>query len=167
MPKHTRNLIKIIEQHNINPILGAEIGVRLGKNAIGLLKHFPDLQLDLIDNYIGADRIKKIALTRLYNSFKKDIGCRYWLCIDSSIKAAEKIKDRRLDFVFIDANHSYKSVKQDIEAWLPKVRIGGLLTGHDFTPQFEGLQRAVEERFGDKFSVLGDIWYTQVTEDLV
>jgi len=37
-----------------------------------------------------------------------------------------------LDFVYIDADHSYKSVKEDINAWAPKVREGGIVAGHDY-----------------------------------
>lgn len=53
------------------------------------------------------------------------------------------------DTVLIDANHSYESTLQDIEAWLPRVRTGGLLIGHDFgATAFPGVRRAVEEVFG-------------------
>jgi len=41
-------------------------------------------------------------------------------------------KDYSLDFVYIDANHTYESVKEDIIDWYPKVKIGGIVAGHDF-----------------------------------
>lgn len=40
--------------------------------------------------------------------------------------------DESLDFAYIDANHAYDFVKQDIELWWPKVKKGGWLCGHDF-----------------------------------
>lgn len=43
-------------------------------------------------------------------------------------------KDYSLDFVYIDANHTYESVKEDINMWYPKVKIGGIVAGHDFLP---------------------------------
>lgn len=46
--------------------------------------------------------------------------------------AAELFKDESLEFVFIDADHSAKGVTRDIEAWLPKVKKGGVLAGHDY-----------------------------------
>ena len=41
-------------------------------------------------------------------------------------------KDYSLDFVYIDANHTYESVFEDINLWYPKVKIGGIVAGHDF-----------------------------------
>ena len=68
--------------------------------------------------------------------------------------AAEKYVDGSLDFVYIDADHHYDAVKRDIAAWLPKVRSGGIIAGHDFCnyPGF-GVIEAVMERF-DRV----DIW---------
>jgi predicted O-methyltransferase YrrM len=45
--------------------------------------------------------------------------------------AANFLRDEFFDFVFIDADHAYDSVKRDIICYLPKVRLGGILAGHD------------------------------------
>lgn len=50
----------------------------------------------------------------------------------SSEKASNLFYERSLDFVYIDANHAYEFVKQDIEIWFPKVKRGGYLCGHDY-----------------------------------
>lgn len=50
----------------------------------------------------------------------------------NSEKASEMFGDSTLDFVYIDANHSYECVKKDIEFWYPKVRHGGFICGHDY-----------------------------------
>ncbi len=66
---------------------------------------------------------------------------------DMSVRAAAKTPDG-LDFVFIDADHSYEGCRKDIEAWSKKLRPGGLLSGHDYDnvefPQW-GVKRAVDE----------------------
>ena len=55
----------------------------------------------------------------------------------------------QLDSVYIDADHCYPAVRADIAAWLPKVRPGGIIAGHDFWPEkFPGVCRAVHEAFG-------------------
>jgi len=63
-----------------------------------------------------------------------------------SVKAARCFDDGELDFVFIDADHSYQATKSDITAWWPKLRPGGLLIGHDYNPdRFPGVCRAIDE----------------------
>jgi hypothetical protein len=47
---------------------------------------------------------------------------------------SELFEDNSLDFVYIDANHTYEGVKEDIKYWYPKVKPGGLLLGHDYLP---------------------------------
>jgi hypothetical protein len=72
----------------------------------------------------------------------------YTICEDSAV-AAHDIRDNSVDFVFIDASHDYESVMADITAWLPKVRRGGVLAGHDYLlPNFPGVIRAVDEVLG-------------------
>lgn len=71
-----------------------------------------------------------------------------------SVVAAAQINDGSMDFVFLDADHSYEGVRDDIAAWLPKVRKGGWIGGHDYAndmPEydFSGVKRAVDEAFPD------------------
>jgi len=54
-----------------------------------------------------------------------------------SVEAARDIPDGSLDFVYIDANHWYEYVVADLAAWVPKVRSGGIVAGHDYEEQLE------------------------------
>lgn len=69
-----------------------------------------------------------------------------------SVVAAGRFMDGVVGMVFLDGDHSYESVKADIEAWLPKVRSGGLLCGHDYSDHegFPGVKQAVRETFGGR-----------------
>lgn len=101
---------------------------------------------DVQDNYYQetADRLKPY-------------GDRSHILRMESLSAARLFRDERLDFVFIDANHSYKSVKEDIEAWWPKVKRGGILSGDDylFTPKGKTpVKDAVDEFVKEKKLVL-------------
>lgn len=52
----------------------------------------------------------------------------------TGVEAAASFEDNSIDFVYIDGDHTYEFVRKDIAAWWPKVRPGGILSGHDFTP---------------------------------
>ena len=81
----------------------------------------------------------------------------------ASLAAAKLFDDRSLDFVFIDAAHDYESVKADILAWRPKVRLGGTLAGHDYIPnsnEFPGVLQAVNELC--PVQCRGSIWITTI-----
>ena len=75
-----------------------------------------------------------------------------------SVKAAAHFQDASLDFVFIDADHSYEHVKADIEAWKPKMKVGGMLSGHDYGEPC-GVKQAVDELLGEHVSLMGTCWY--------
>ena len=60
-----------------------------------------------------------------------------------SVEAVNQFEDASLDFVFIDATHTYESVSQDIRLWWPKVRPQGLFSGHDY--RWSGVKLAVDE----------------------
>lgn len=62
-----------------------------------------------------------------------------------SLEAKECFAAASLDFVYIDAGHSFADVWADIMAWAPKVGAGGWLGGHDFSPAFPGVQVAVRK----------------------
>ena len=60
-----------------------------------------------------------------------------------SLDAARIIEDKSLDAIFIDASHEYKDVLLDLKAWVPKIKEGGIIAGHDW--DWPGVQRAVKE----------------------
>jgi hypothetical protein len=84
----------------------------------------------------------------LYNEFLKNIEPVKDIINPvrkSSEDAVKDYKDESLDFVFIDAGHEYEDVIKDINYWLPKVKKGGILAGHDYSQDSPGVMRAVHE----------------------
>lgn len=66
----------------------------------------------------------------------------------TSLMAAERIPDASVDFVYLDSVHTYKHCKQEIIAWLPKIRPGGMIAGDDYIKDQPHVSRAVDEMFG-------------------
>jgi len=81
--------------------------------------------------------------------------------VDSFV-AAEKFEDDSIDFLFCDANHNYEFISKDIAAYLPKMKKGSVISGHDMSDP--GVERAVKEAFGDDFiwDKKQDIWRKQL-----
>lgn len=57
----------------------------------------------------------------------------------------ENFADGSLDGVYVDGNHKYEACKRDIEIWLPKIKAGGWIAGHDYCDRFAGVMLAVAE----------------------
>jgi hypothetical protein len=77
-----------------------------------------------------------------------------------SLSAAEMIKPNLLvDFIFIDADHSYEAVKADIAAWSKRLAPGGTIAGHDYDAHWPGVMRAVDEAYPGRLRGAGSIWY--------
>jgi len=74
--------------------------------------------------------------------------------------ASEKLVGQLFDMVFIDANHTYECVKEDINYWWPLVRKGGLLSGHDYSNNFKHhVCKAVDEFARRKISPINSCWF--------
>lgn len=68
----------------------------------------------------------------------------------TSVEASKLFEDESLDFVYIDANHSYESVLEDLSVWVPKVKPGGIVSGHDYIKRkgqdhMFGVKQAINE----------------------
>lgn len=71
-----------------------------------------------------------------------------------------------IDLVFIDADHSYTGARADIDAWLTKIRPGGIICGHDYCNDFPGVMEAVDESFAGRVKLYDDtVWAVVVSEN--
>ena len=147
-------LLQLKDKKNL---VGAEIGVQYGLNAGAILKTLDIEKLYLIDPY-GTYKEKRLITSH---------EAQYWqmnakrLLIEweektiwiqkRSVKAVKYIKDNSLDFVYIDGGHLYKNVTEDIESYMPKVKMGGLIAGHDYNKK--QVKRAIDDMYGDKVTV--------------
>lgn len=132
---------------------GAEIGVFRADTSVHLLKAFPELHLVCVDpfiEYTEHEHDKSQAVMseceRTARARLEPFCGRVTLIKDCSVPAAAPQPNESLDFVFIDAIHSFEAVLSDLEAWFPKVRRGGLVAGHDVS--WGGVREAVEQFLG-------------------
>jgi predicted O-methyltransferase YrrM len=106
---------------------GAEVGVFKGCYSEELCKNNPSLKLYCIDPWVGVSHKKafSVAQQRLapYNAI---------LVKKYSMDAVKDFADGFFDFVYIDAAHDYESVRDDIREWTKKVRLNGIVAGHDY-----------------------------------
>lgn len=166
MRPHQRQLVALVESLTSTALAGAEVGVLRGETSRVLLKAFPGLFLYLVDPWatyppdhpyrLSGDRASKRsgrqqdAIAELAAQNTEFARLRRHILREASPAAAERIGDRSLDFVFLDADHTEAAVGADLKAWYPKLRSGGLLCGHDYGHRRErtgrfGVRRAVNE----------------------
>ena len=158
---------EILDHCGMPPTIGAEIGIRIGLLSAALLRAEPQLELLMVDSWAPAEeQTEAYRATGDRNALRTKVdaekhyrmaiaavafaGSRARIRRMTSEAAAAETLDGSLDFVFIDADHSYEGCSADIRLWAPKVRPGGLLCGHDYghvRPEFNGVIRAVDEAF--------------------
>lgn len=116
--------------------VGAEIGVDYGRFSVIFLK--AGLKLYAIDPWLNYSeyswlQIDQAQLDRHFKITKKRLAPYDCTIIrKTSMEAVKDFKDDSLDFVYIDGNHGFKYVTEDIYEWSKKVKRGGIIAGHDY-----------------------------------
>jgi hypothetical protein len=119
--------------------VGVEIGVRDGEYSEILCKANPDLKLYGVDPYEPHHGYRDITRQSTFDKNWEMAHDRlrpfpeYEFVKDYSSKAVKSFADKSLDFVYIDGDHCFEQVAADIAEWLPKIRPGGIISGHDYS----------------------------------
>lgn len=137
-----RTFVELVRQRAVPRMAVAEVGVWSGDTALGWVPIVSRAggHSVLVDNFKGnptavgdhAARIIASAEIReqLISRMRPFAGVS--VVEGDSAESAKQFSDRYFDLVFLDADHRYSKVSQDIRSWLPKVKVGGWLCGHDF-----------------------------------
>jgi len=122
--------------------LGCEVGVEKGKNAVIMFDNIPNLRLFLVDPYKQRDNGEYQEQSKRWNekhlekckkqTLDRMVGRNAVLIEKFSEDGSQDFEDKSLDFVYLDADHSYDSTMLDIIMWTRKVRVGGIVSGHDY-----------------------------------
>lgn len=117
---------------------GAEIGVWEGAFSRQLCLSVPGLHLRCVDPWRSYEEYQdpknqKMKIEKAYRTAVEKLtplGCDIMRM--TSLAAAAQVPDGSLDFVYLDGNHGETFVTADLHAWAPKVRRGGIVSGHDY-----------------------------------
>jgi predicted O-methyltransferase YrrM len=161
-----RPMIKYLVRLNRSGLVGAEVGVSQGNNALSMFDVLDIKRLYLVDPYLPYD--EKDMVNKIHIDFKEQAFVNLkrkpvvWF-VGFSVVGAKTINEP-LDFVYIDANHDYQYVKEDIEAWYPLLKVGGVIGGHDFNWKEDGVIKAVTEFANSNklhLSIMYPDWWVQ------
>jgi predicted O-methyltransferase YrrM len=148
---HRQTFAALVKQHGWRA--GAELGVDKGILFGVLLKSCPQLHLIGVDTFPDRDRSARVF------ELATEYADRTTVLEMTTHLASRATYDRSLDFVFIDADHSYEAVRQDIKDWKNKVKPGGWFGGHDYSRKFPGVIEAVDRAFSTRVQLWpGTIW---------
>lgn len=174
-PKGSTTYLK--NKYQNKALIGVEIGVWKGENALSLLKTLNIKKLYLIDCWCDYAEYKTLHGTK-YKKESKSIHGDYGY--KETLKRVKSYKDKikiirmkseealihikeELDFVYIDGNHSYKYVKKDLDLYWKKIKLGGVMTGDDF--HIKDVAKAVFE-FTEKRGIDFQTCYVGGLEDV-
>lgn len=155
-----------------------EVGSWAGAHALKLA-HFlkPPAQILCVDTWAGTDIARADSTTSIaqtltpgvvYSVFRKNTKHepRITAIRSPSVVAGRAAMPESAACVFIDADHSYEAVRDDLRAWWPVVAKGGLFAGHDYH-LFPGVKRAVDEwakANGHDVIVEGECWFVEKSQ---
>lgn len=132
----------------------AEVGTYIGSTAASISKLLipKGWTITCVDIVRRPEWDETMRAHNLHNSVKFVKDCSW---------DAPRTINEKFDVVFIDADHEYLSVKNDIKAWLPYVKDGGILMGDDYN--FNGVRKAVDELIDfEHYNIYGRIWISKV-----
>ena len=167
IPKVDRtNLAKLFAELGFT--CGAEVGVEKGSNSIVLCHNIPNLKLFCIDPwrlYRGGGHLQANHIQRRYlTNLKQTLSSYNVTFIEKlSLDAVRDIPENSLDFVYIDANHRFDYIMQDLIEWSRRVKPGGIISGHDYCSATPGVITAVDayieaHNIPNFFVIMPDSW---------
>jgi hypothetical protein len=129
-----------------------EVGVYEGKSLayfmVEMLNAKKMFNVYAIDSFTFSDEQTKENIEVVFKRNLASVIDKVNVIKGDSGGSAEQFEDESIDFLYLDADHIYSRVHSDIKAWLPKIKVGGIISGHDYCEAHEGVIEAVDEIFG-------------------
>lgn len=166
-------LSSLLSENLLNGSNMIEIGSYMGESTklFGCTKLFNKIYS--IDPHTGQEKFNEIANitwgevikeyqlnTKLFNNIEH--------IKDFSYNVVDKFEDNSIDFIYVDGAHDYESVKRDLKLYLPKLKNGGIIGGHDYNPKhWPDVCKAVTEVVGNPYKVFRDTSWIYVKKNLI
>jgi predicted O-methyltransferase YrrM len=144
-----------------------EVGSFLGKSAVfmavEIINSGKRIKFDCVDHWRGSEEHydnENIDTENLYENFLENIQPVKGVINPvraESVVASKLYKPNSLDFIFIDASHDERSVREDLTYWMPRLKENGMIAGDDIDN--EGVANAVKWFFDTgKLEIIGRQW---------
>lgn len=130
-----------------------ELGSFGGESTFVFCEHFPEVHAVDTWDYSKGNWSKEVIdgnVNHIEEQFDRCLAFWKGTLVKHKGLTTEVAKTwtRKVELVYIDADHSYEAVRADLAAWVTFVRQGGWIAGHDYdNPEFPGVKRAVDEQF--------------------
>jgi predicted O-methyltransferase YrrM len=120
---------------------------------------FEGISLDSDESEKNAYSLEDKNILEQFLKNTSEIKNHFSHIVSLSHIAAEKFEDSSIDVIFIDAGHSYESVKKDLQFWIKKMKPKSIIAGHDYSDSWPGVKKAVDEFFGEPDKVENMCWF--------
>jgi len=155
--------------------IGSFKGCSSSYMAVEIINSGKSIQFDCVDTWEGSWEHQagqpfedpNVVAGNLFEVFESNMSLvagHYRAIRLPSVEAANLYPDNSLDFVFIDGDHEYDSVRADVTAWLPKIKEGGVIAGHDF--EYTPVNTAIKEIFNE-FIIMDGCWIKEIHRDII
>lgn len=162
------DMIKFISNNLSENSIMIEIGSYMGESTMlfGCSGKFKEIYA--IDPHSGNEEFNQLFGYN-WDIVKKEfeINTRFFDNIiyiqNYSYNVVNQFEDNSIDFIYIDGNHNYESVKKDLELYIPKLKVGGYIGGHDYYNHWDGVVKAINEIIGEPDYLFEDLsWIYQI-----
>lgn len=155
-PKLYRSFVEEAKEGSLLVEVGAFLGRSIAYLGVEALNSGKNLRIDCIDDwnpascrvwYTDADgkNFREYAGVEVYKQFLRNmepLGNLVRSMRMTSLEAVDLYEDESIDYLFLNGDQSYETVRDELHAWYPKIKPGGIIAGHDWNG-FPGVQRAV------------------------
>lgn len=163
-----RPMIKYIKDNFDYPLIGAEVGVGLGNHAAQMVEHLDLQKLYLIDHWqeyrengllIKTYAGKADMIREMFQAYRF-----VEVVASSSLDAVRLFDDGYFDFIYIDANPSYETTWQNINAWWDKVGTGGVIGGNNqkWAETWQAVQDKTAGLIASEIFIDGNEWWVVI-----